>query len=169
VLLGACTVLLWVQVIAQPDERYESYCRGCDFIREHIFPGGHLPSMGAMVEAAHGTQVRGTELIVCCWFGQVYDAGTSYLFDAGLAKSMMQGQAICLSSPWIGRRIVAQGTLWVHLESLRWIQPVLALYLWCLVGCVAQTDTLARMPLSRCCRSCLLCQCVTLVPTTPSP
>lgn len=45
------------QVIAQPDERYESYCRGCDFIREHIFPGGHLPSMGAMVEAARGTQV----------------------------------------------------------------------------------------------------------------
>lgn len=46
-----------LQVIAQPDERYESYCRGCDFIREHIFPGGHLPSMGAMVEAARGTQV----------------------------------------------------------------------------------------------------------------
>lgn len=44
-------------MIAQPDERYESYCRGCDFIREHIFPGGHLPSMGAMVEAARGTQV----------------------------------------------------------------------------------------------------------------
>lgn len=31
------------QVIAQPDERYESYCRSSDFIREHIFPGGHLP------------------------------------------------------------------------------------------------------------------------------
>jgi hypothetical protein len=45
------------QVIAQPDERYEAYCRGCDFIREHIFPGGHLPSLGAMVEAARGTQV----------------------------------------------------------------------------------------------------------------
>ncbi|GBF87498.1 cyclopropane fatty acid synthase [Raphidocelis subcapitata] len=44
-----------IQVIAQPDERYESYCRSSDFIREHIFPGGHLPSMGAMVEAARGT------------------------------------------------------------------------------------------------------------------
>ncbi|KAI8475498.1 MAG: cyclopropane fatty acid synthase [Monoraphidium minutum] len=44
-----------IQVIAQPDERYESYCRSSDFIREHIFPGGHLPSMGAMVESARGT------------------------------------------------------------------------------------------------------------------
>jgi len=46
-----------VQVIAQPDERYEVYCRGSDFIREYIFPGGHLPSMGAMVEAARGTEL----------------------------------------------------------------------------------------------------------------
>jgi cyclopropane fatty-acyl-phospholipid synthase-like methyltransferase len=30
-----------MQVIAQPDERYEKYCRESDFIREHIFPGGH--------------------------------------------------------------------------------------------------------------------------------
>jgi hypothetical protein len=52
-----CSTTSSPQVIAQPDERYEAYCRGCDFIREHIFPGGHLPSMGAMVEAARGTQV----------------------------------------------------------------------------------------------------------------
>lgn len=44
-----------LQVIAAPDERYESYCKSSDFIREHIFPGGHLPSMGACVEAARGT------------------------------------------------------------------------------------------------------------------
>ncbi len=44
-----------VQVIAAPDERYDSYCKSSDFIREHIFPGGHLPSMGACVEAARGT------------------------------------------------------------------------------------------------------------------
>lgn len=54
-------VSIVLQVIAQPDERYESYCRGCDFIREHIFPGGHLPSMGAMVEATRGTQVRSAQ------------------------------------------------------------------------------------------------------------
>jgi cyclopropane fatty-acyl-phospholipid synthase-like methyltransferase len=37
-----------LQVIAQPDERYEKYCRESDFIREHIFPGGTaLPAADA--------------------------------------------------------------------------------------------------------------------------
>lgn len=44
-----------IQVIAEPDERYEAYCASSDFIREHIFPGGHLPSVGACVEASRGT------------------------------------------------------------------------------------------------------------------
>ena len=35
--------------------RYEVYCNTSDFIREHIFPGGHLPSLGAVVEAIRGT------------------------------------------------------------------------------------------------------------------
>ena len=46
------------QVITEPDERYDEYCASSDFIREHIFPGGHLPSMGAMVEAARPTQLQ---------------------------------------------------------------------------------------------------------------
>ena len=44
-----------IQAITCPDERYESYCKSSDFIREHIFPGGHLPSVGACVEASRGT------------------------------------------------------------------------------------------------------------------
>ncbi|EIE24233.1 cyclopropane fatty acid synthase [Coccomyxa subellipsoidea C-169] len=44
-----------IQAISEPDERYEAYCASSDFIREHIFPGGHLPSMGAMVDSARGT------------------------------------------------------------------------------------------------------------------
>jgi cyclopropane-fatty-acyl-phospholipid synthase len=40
------------QVITMPDSRYEEYCQSSDFIREHIFPGGHLPSMGAMTTCA---------------------------------------------------------------------------------------------------------------------
>ena len=48
---GKCAI----QVIAAPDYRYDEYCGSSDFIREHIFPGGHLPSMGACVEAAKGT------------------------------------------------------------------------------------------------------------------
>ena len=47
------------QVIAEPDERYAAYCASSDFIREHIFPGGHLPCMGAMVDAARGTGLSG--------------------------------------------------------------------------------------------------------------
>ena len=37
-----------VQSITIPDERYESYSRGCDWIQKYIFPGGHLPSPGAI-------------------------------------------------------------------------------------------------------------------------
>jgi cyclopropane-fatty-acyl-phospholipid synthase len=37
-----------IQAITIPDERYEAYSRGCDWIQKHIFPGGHLPSPGAI-------------------------------------------------------------------------------------------------------------------------
>jgi cyclopropane-fatty-acyl-phospholipid synthase len=52
-----------LQVIAEPDERYEAYCASSDFIREHVFPGGHLPCVGACVENARGTglSVHGCE------------------------------------------------------------------------------------------------------------
>ena len=43
-----------LQAIAEPDERYESYCRSSDFIREHVFPGGHLPSMGQHIRDSAG-------------------------------------------------------------------------------------------------------------------
>jgi hypothetical protein len=37
---GSCVpTIISPQVIAEPDERYEEYCRSSDFIREHIFPG----------------------------------------------------------------------------------------------------------------------------------
>jgi cyclopropane-fatty-acyl-phospholipid synthase len=40
-----------VQVISMPDQKYHAYRHGSDWIRKHIFPGGHLPSLGAMVRA----------------------------------------------------------------------------------------------------------------------
>ena len=40
-----------VQVITIPHERYDQYRRSSDWIRKHIFPGGHLPSMEAMQKA----------------------------------------------------------------------------------------------------------------------
>lgn len=40
-----------IQVITMPDQKYHAYLRGSDWIRKHIFPGGHLPSLGAMIKA----------------------------------------------------------------------------------------------------------------------
>lgn len=37
-----------LQTITVPDERYESYRRGTDWIRKHIFPGGHLPCLAVI-------------------------------------------------------------------------------------------------------------------------
>jgi len=48
-----------IQVITMPDDRYESYCKSeSDFIRAYIFPGGHLPSVGAMKGAANPVGLR---------------------------------------------------------------------------------------------------------------
>lgn len=40
-----------LQAIVMPDQRYREYCRGTDFIQRHVFPGGHLPSLGAICES----------------------------------------------------------------------------------------------------------------------
>lgn len=37
-----------IQAITISDDRYDQYCRSCDWIQKHIFPGGHLPSPGAI-------------------------------------------------------------------------------------------------------------------------
>jgi cyclopropane-fatty-acyl-phospholipid synthase len=51
---GACSRLLerdglmLLQAIVIPDQRFERYRRSVDFIQRYIFPGGCLPSIGAM-------------------------------------------------------------------------------------------------------------------------
>lgn len=58
---GARAVL---QAITIPDDRYAAYSRSCDWIQKHIFPGGHLPSPGAIrqcVDQADGLQIRAVE------------------------------------------------------------------------------------------------------------
>jgi cyclopropane-fatty-acyl-phospholipid synthase len=40
-----------IQVITISDQKYWSYRYGSDWIRKHIFPGGHLPSIKALKEA----------------------------------------------------------------------------------------------------------------------
>ncbi len=44
-----------LQAITIPDQRYEGYRRSIDFIQRYIFPGGALPSLGA-IQRAVGTQ-----------------------------------------------------------------------------------------------------------------
>ncbi len=54
------------QVITIPQERYERYRRSSDWIRKHIFPGGHLPSLEALQAAAAKTtrfQIENVESI----------------------------------------------------------------------------------------------------------
>lgn len=43
--------LIVVQAITTPEQRYDSYRRGTDFIQKHIFPGGLCPSLQAMLSA----------------------------------------------------------------------------------------------------------------------
>lgn len=44
-----------LQAITYPNEYYNDYCRSSDFIRKHIFPGGHLPSLGRMASIIQST------------------------------------------------------------------------------------------------------------------
>lgn len=43
--------MLAMQAIVFPHTRYEAYKDSFDFIRKHIFPGGHLPSVQRMTES----------------------------------------------------------------------------------------------------------------------
>ncbi|KAJ3147210.1 hypothetical protein HDU89_005808 [Geranomyces variabilis] len=42
-----------LQVITMPDSRYEQYLKRVDFIQRHIFPGGHCPSLPALIAACY--------------------------------------------------------------------------------------------------------------------
>src|SRR5690606_12351107 len=47
--------LVALQVITCPESRYESSLRTVDFIQKQIFPGGLLPSVGALMASAQRT------------------------------------------------------------------------------------------------------------------
>jgi len=52
-----------VQVITIPDRRYAAYRRRPDFIQRFVFPGSHLPSLGAMARAmGEGSRLVTTDL-----------------------------------------------------------------------------------------------------------
>jgi cyclopropane-fatty-acyl-phospholipid synthase len=41
-----------LQAIVMPERHYDQYLRGVDFIQRYVFPGGCLPSLGAMLDSA---------------------------------------------------------------------------------------------------------------------
>lgn len=47
-----------MQIITMPDQRYDAYAKGTDFIQKYIFPGGHLPSVSKILQ----TTQQATEL-----------------------------------------------------------------------------------------------------------
>lgn len=47
-----------IQAITIPDDRYEQYCKNTDFIKEYIFPGGHLPSRARIYWAIQDGNAR---------------------------------------------------------------------------------------------------------------
>lgn len=51
--------MMCLQAITIPDHRYDTYRKSVDFIQRYIFPGGFLPSMGAMADCiGRGTDFR---------------------------------------------------------------------------------------------------------------
>jgi cyclopropane-fatty-acyl-phospholipid synthase len=52
-----------LQVITIPDQRYECYRRNPDWIQKHIFPGGHLPSLGVLCRAMAACSTLGVERV----------------------------------------------------------------------------------------------------------
>lgn len=42
---------LMIQAIVMPERRYAEYLRSVDFIQRYVFPGGHLPSVAAILDS----------------------------------------------------------------------------------------------------------------------
>lgn len=47
-----------IQAITYPDDNYDIYLKGCDFIQKFIFPGSLLPSVAAMKDSINLTNLR---------------------------------------------------------------------------------------------------------------
>ncbi len=59
-----------IQAITISNDRYEAYSRQCDWIQKHIFPGGHLPSLGAI--RSHVSKASGLKVLGVDSFGKDY-------------------------------------------------------------------------------------------------
>lgn len=85
-----------LQTITIPDERYDDYRRGMDWIRKHIFPGGHLPSPGAIRTAVSGSTsltIVGTEEIGPHYARTLREWQNRFLAQAPALEAMGLGSA----------------------------------------------------------------------------
>lgn len=62
--------VMCLQAITLPDHRFQSYLRSVDFIQRYIFPGGCLPSLGAIAGAV--SRVTDLRWLHCEDFGTHY-------------------------------------------------------------------------------------------------
>jgi hypothetical protein len=125
------------QAISEPDERYAAYCASSDFIRSHIFPGGHMPCMGAMLDAARGT---GLSVQVRCLFGRCPSPYMPKGQQCKLGLLLCACMTMC-GSPCADKRNVPTGLL-SHQGGVQW-RGVLA---------CRSARTSGRTTLSRCAR-----------------
>lgn len=79
-----------VQTSTVPDERFEAYRRGTDFVREEIFPGGMLIPPGRLKTAAAAFDL---ELVDVTTFGQDY-AKTLEIWCAAFDRSLDDVRAL---------------------------------------------------------------------------
>lgn len=64
-----------IQAITTPDQRYDAYRNGTDFIQKHIFPGGLCPSLNSIISAL----TKDTSLII----DSIDNIGTHYATTLG--------------------------------------------------------------------------------------
>ncbi len=88
-----------IQAITIPDQRFEQYKRSVDFIQKYIFPGGCLPSLGAMVSSMkRKTDFQVAHLedfaehygrTLACW-RQRFHENRRQILELGMSESFMR-------------------------------------------------------------------------------
>ncbi len=73
-----------LQTITIPDQVYDRYRRGTDWIRTYIFPGGHLPSLGAIQDSL----ARRTGFVI----DRLDDMAADYATTLGLWRARFRSQ-----------------------------------------------------------------------------
>ena len=79
-----------IQAITMPDQRYEQYLKGCDFIQRYIFPGSCVPSLGAM-SRAYSSRTD-------CKLVHLEDIGSHYAKTLRLWHDRFNGQRAAIRS-----------------------------------------------------------------------